>query len=66
MTIDDLRAMDSPTITAAVAAKFLRCSPQELRIRARETPGQLGFKVSCPSEHRVKISRESFIKFLAG
>nr|DAG01735.1 MAG TPA: excisionase [Siphoviridae sp. ctSMg55] len=58
--------MESSTITSAVAAKFLGCSPQQLRLMARERPEQLGFNVSCPTRTRVKISRESFIQFLCG
>lgn len=64
--IDELRAMGSPTITPAVAASFLGCAPHWLRIMAREKPEMLGFPVCCTSEHRVKIPREPFIRFLGG
>lgn len=64
--IDELRAMESPTITPAVASRFLGCAPHWLRIMAREKPEMLGFPVCCTSEHRVKIPREPFIRFLGG
>lgn len=64
--LDELRAMKGMTITPAVAAKYLGCSPQWIRAMARERPEQLGFKVCCPTPHRVKISKESFIQFLGG
>ena len=64
--LDELREMNGLTITPAIAAKFLGCSPQWIREMARTRPEQLGFKVSCPTPHRVKISKESFIQFLGG
>lgn len=63
--LDELRAMKGLTITPAVAAKYLGCSPQWLRLMARERPERLGFKVSCPTPHTVRISKESFIQFLS-
>ena len=64
--LDELRAMKGMTITPAVAAKYLGCDPHLLRLMARKKPEQLGFKVCCPTPHRVKISKESFIQFLGG
>lgn len=66
MNLDDLKSMEGHTITPAVAAKYLGCDPHWLRLMAREKPEQLGFKVCCPTPHRVKISKESFIQFLGG
>lgn len=63
--LDELRAMPGLTITAAVAARYLGCSPQWIRMMAREKPERLGFKTCCPTPHTVKISKESFIQFLS-
>jgi hypothetical protein len=64
MTLDDIRAMSKPTILASEAAQVLGCDPQWLRLMARERPEKLGFPVCCTSEHRVKIPREPFLRFL--
>lgn len=64
LTINDIRAMSKPMILASEAAQVLGCNPQWLRIMARERPERLGFPVSCTSKHRVKIPRESFLRFL--
>jgi hypothetical protein len=55
MTLDDIRAMSKPTILASEAAQVLGCTPQWLRLMARERPEKLGFPVCCTSKHRVKI-----------
>lgn len=36
MTLDDIRAMSKPTILASEAAQVLGCTPQWLRLMARE------------------------------
>lgn len=64
MTLDDIRAMSKPTILASEAAQVLGCTPQWLRLMARERPEKLGFPVCCTSKHRVKIPREPFLRFL--
>lgn len=38
MTLDDIRAMSKPTILASEAAQVLGCTPQWLRLMAREQP----------------------------
>ena len=65
MYLDDLKQMDAPTITPAVASKYLGCDPQWLRLMARQRPEQLGFNVTCIGS-RVNVSRLSFISFLEG
>ena len=52
MTLDDIRAMSKPTILASEAAQVLGCTPQWLRLMAREQPEKLGFPVCCTSKHR--------------
>lgn len=66
LTIDDIRAMSKSFLIPSEAAQVLGCDPQWIRIMARERPERLGFPVSCTSEHRVKIPREPFIRFLGG
>ena len=51
MTLDDIRAMSKPTILASEAAQVLGCTPQWLRLMAREQPEKLGFPVCCTSKH---------------
>lgn len=64
LTVNDIRAMSKPTILASEAAQVLGCDPQWLRLMAREHPERLGFPVCCTSNHRVKIPREPFLRFL--
>jgi hypothetical protein len=60
----ELMSSESDMINADVAAKILGCSPQRLRMMARERPERLGFPVCCPTPHRVKIPRIPFMRFL--
>lgn len=60
----ELQSSKSNMINADVAAKILGCSPQWLRMMARERPGRLGFPVCCPTPSRVKIPRIPFMRFL--
>lgn len=60
----ELMSSESDMINADVAAKILGCSPQRLRMMAREMPERLGFPVCCPTPHRVKIPRIPFMRFL--
>lgn len=59
-----LISSESDMINADVAAKILGCSPQRLRMMARERPELLGFPVCCPTPSRVKIPRIPFMRFL--
>ena len=59
-----LMSSESDVISADVAAKILGCSPQWLRMMARERPERLGFPVCCPTPSRVKIPRIPFLRFL--
>ena len=60
----ELQSSKSNMISEDVAAKILGCSPQWLRMMAREMPERLGFPVCCPTPHRVKIPRIPFMRFL--
>lgn len=63
MTLADLKEIDEPTISPAVAANILHCNPQWIRIAAREDKARLGFPVIVLNK-RVRIPRLPFIKFL--
>lgn len=65
MSIEELERMDTPVITPAVAASFLKCNPHWIRVAARQKPGLLGFPVSVVG-NRTKIPRIPFIQFLKG
>lgn len=65
MTLDELKAMDTPVITPKIAAQFLKCDPYWISLMARDNPEKLGFNVSRIGT-RTKIPRLAFIKFLEG
>lgn len=65
MTLDELEALDSPTISPAQAASVIPCNVQALRIQARECPERLGFPV-IQIRNQIKIPREPFIRFMRG
>ena len=64
--LEELRNSTKPTITVAEAAKILGCTPQLLRIQARNSPEKLGFPVICPTPHRVLIPRKAFLHYVVG
>ena len=65
MTLDEMRASDKVTVTPEQAASVLGCSPQGLRITAREDPLALGFPVTVIGK-RVHIPRVPFLEYLTG
>lgn len=65
MTLDDIKAMDKPTITPAVAASVLGCNPHSIRVAAHTEPKSLGFPVNVMGT-RTRIPRLAFINFLEG
>jgi len=65
MTLDELRALDTATISAEQAASVLNCNAQVIRIQARQHPEQLGFPVIVLGK-RMKIPRLPFIECLTG
>lgn len=72
--LDALKAMTCITITPVQAAAVLGCTPQYIRIAARNDPKELGFPVLLygkptrrnPHGSRVKIMRVPFIEFVEG
>lgn len=63
MTLDDIRKMDTPTITPAIAAQVLNCDPHYIRVAAVQCPEQLGFPVTRLG-NRTKIPRIPFLRFM--
>lgn len=63
MTLEELKALDKPVITPAIAAQFLKCNPYNISIQALDCPERLGFPVSRIGT-RTKIPRLAFISFL--
>lgn len=63
MTLEDIKAMDSVTITPAVAAKVLNINPESIRLVAHSEPHRLGFPVIVVGT-RTRIPRLPFINFL--
>ena len=63
MTIDDIKAMTKAVITPDEAAKVIGCSPQYIRVAARQCPEQLKFPVFLIGR-RVKIPRVPFINYM--
>ena len=62
-TLDDLRAMNTVTISNALAAEVLAMDPGRLAEYARK--GMLNWP-TVPSGNRVKHGREEFIRFWGG
>ena len=69
MTIDDLKKMDTPCVTPAIAAQVIGCDPQSIRVAARDEKETgrkwLGFPTTVLNS-RVKIPRIPLIKYLMG
>lgn len=65
MTLEEMRSLDRVTVTPAEAASVLGCSPQGLRMTAREDPLALGFPVTVIGT-RVFIPRLPFVEYLTG
>ena len=63
MTLDDIKAMDAPVITPAIAAKVLECDPHYIRVAAVQCPEQLGFP-GTRLGNRTKIPRIPFLRFM--
>jgi hypothetical protein len=69
MTIDDLKKMDTPFVTPAIAAKIIGGDPQYIRVAARDERetgrSLLGFPTTL-IKSRVRIPRIPLIKYLMG
>lgn len=63
MTLKEIIAMDKDFLTPAEVAGVLNCAPQLIRYQAAKEPTLLGFHF-CKVGNRIKIPRESFIKWM--
>ena len=63
MTLQDIINLDRDFLTPAEVASILNCTPQLIRVQARQSPTSLGFHF-CLIGNRMKIPRESFIKWM--
>ena len=62
MTLSDLEAMDSNTLTVAQVAEFLGKDAQVIRDQAEREPKFLGFPISKIG-HRYSIPRLGFLNW---
>lgn len=58
-TIQSIRDKPGPWLTAAEVSPFYRSDPNTIRHLARA--GRLPFEVDLPSQHRVRIYKQSFL-----
>ena len=65
MTLDQIKACPRNMLLATDIAKYLECDPNLIRWQAHHEPEALGFPVVVMGS-RVKIPKESFIKFDEG
>ena len=65
ITLEDIKTMTKTMITPGEAAQIIGCSPQLIRIAAREKPELLGFPVIAVGT-RTKIPRLPFLQFVEG
>lgn len=65
ISLDQIKSMKEETLTAETVGRVLGCSPQYIRILARESPDKLGFPVIIIA-HRVHIPRRAFIRYMEG
>ena len=65
MTIAEIEAMTSNTLTVKQVAEFLGKDPQVIRDQAEREPKHLGFPV-CKAGHSYCIPRLGFIAWVKG
>ena len=65
MTIEDIEAMQSNTLTVKIVAEFLGKDPQVVRDQAEREPKYLGFPI-CKAGHSYCIPRVGFINWYKG
>lgn len=63
MTLQDIISMDKDILTPAEVAAVIGCSPQAIRSQVMQCPDLIGFHF-CKVGNRIKIPRESFIKWM--
>lgn len=60
--LEEIRQMKKTCITPAEAARVIHCSPDLIRVAARQKPELLGFPVTVTG-NRTKIPRIPFLRF---
>ena len=65
MTLADIEAMTSNTLTVKTVAEFLGKDPQVIRDQAERNPRYLGFPI-CKAGHSYSIPRAGFITWAKG
>lgn len=63
-TIQSIRDKPGPWLTALEVSPFYRSAPNTIRHLARA--GRLPFEVDLPSQHRVRIYKQSFLGSVLG
>ena len=63
MKLQDIIAMDKDFLTPVEVAGVLNCSPQLIRSQVEQHPELLSFHF-CKVGNRIKIPRESFIRWM--
>lgn len=65
MTLAELEAMETNTLTVKQVAEFLQKDPQVIRDQAEREPRYLGFPI-CKAGHSYCIPREGFLNWAKG
>lgn len=65
MTLEELKNAEAATVNIADIAEILGCTPQTIRVAARQRPDLLGFPIIIMGS-RVRIPRIPFIQFIEG
>lgn len=63
MTLTEIRASNEPFLRPVDVAEVLGCTPQSIRLQAREYPEALGFPVVVLGT-RTRIPRKPFLAFI--
>ena len=65
MTLAEIEALDSNTVSVKQAAEYLGCDPQLIRDEASKNPKYLGFPIAKVG-HAFKIPKEGFVNWAKG
>ncbi len=65
LTLDEIEALPQNMLTPKIAAMYLNCDPNIIRLQAHVDPSKLGFQVSVIGS-RVKIPKIPFVKYMRG
>ena len=65
MTLAEIEALESNTVSVKQAAEYLGCDPQLIRDEASKNPKYLGFPIAKVG-HAFKIPKEGFVNWAKG